>query len=110
MASKKSVAAYLTAVIVTAGATVAVMLLLKNINERKVEGRETAFRLTNITEETVDPVEWGKNFPRQYDGYIRTVDTVRTRYGGSENFQRLDSDPRLKTIFNGYAFAIDYRE
>jgi nitrite reductase (cytochrome c-552) len=38
------------------------------------------------------------------------VDTVRTRYGGSEAFQRLDEDPMLRTIFAGYAFAIDYRE
>jgi nitrite reductase (cytochrome c-552) len=110
MASKKSVAAYLTAVVVTAAGTIGVMLLLQNINQRKVEARETVFRLTNITEETVDPVEWGKNFPRQYDGYIRTVDTERTRYGGSENFSHLDANPRLKTIFAGYAFAIDYRE
>jgi nitrite reductase (cytochrome c-552) len=110
MASKKTVAAYLTAVVVTGAATAAVMMLLRNIDQRKAEARETVFRITNITEETVDPVEWGKNFPRQYDGYIRTVDTERTQYGGSENFSHLDENPRLKTIFAGYAFAIDYRE
>jgi nitrite reductase (cytochrome c-552) len=102
--------AYWLVVILTAAGTIAAMLLLQNINQRKVEARETVFRLTNITEETVDPVEWGKNFPRQYDGYIRTVDTERTHYGGSENFSHLEDNPRLKTIFAGYAFAIDYRE
>src|SRR5678815_5059749 len=102
--------AYWLVAILTAAGTIAAMLLLQNINQRKVEARETVFRLTNITEETVDPVEWGKNFPRQYDGYIRTVDTERTRYGGSENFSHLEENPRLKTIFAGYAFAIDYRE
>ena len=32
----------------------------------------------------MDPAVWGKNFPLQYDDYQRTVDQVRTRYGGSE--------------------------
>ena len=59
----------------------------------------------------MDPAEWGKNFPRQYDGYLRTVDIERTRYGGSEAFQKLDDgSARWRTLFAGYAFAIDYRE
>jgi nitrite reductase (cytochrome c-552) len=66
--------------------------------------------LTKLTEETVDPKEWGKNFPRQYDSYSRTVDTQRTRHGGSDAFQKLDEDPRWREIFKGYAFSIDYRE
>jgi nitrite reductase (cytochrome c-552) len=68
---------------------------------------------------------WGKNFPLQYDGYRRTVDMERTRYGGSEAMPRvptradprsivaeskIDEDPRLKTIWAGYAFAKDFRE
>jgi nitrite reductase (cytochrome c-552) len=81
-----------------------------NINERKQEARQTYFPLANLTEDTVDPAEWGKNFPRQYDGYRRTVDTERTRYGGSEAFQKLDENPRLRRIFAGYAFSLDYRE
>ncbi len=90
--------------------TVAVLLLLENISTRKKEAREVVFRLVNIDETTVDPAEWGKNFPRQYDSYLRTVDTVRTRYGGSEAFSRLDSDPRLRTIWAGYAFSVDFNE
>jgi nitrite reductase (cytochrome c-552) len=113
-------AAYLLAVVVTAGATVGVMLLLGNITKRKLEARENVFRLVDLTEATVDPAEWGKNFPRQYDGYMRTADNERTRFGGSESLprpgggtqavQKLDVDPRLRTIFAGYAFSIDYRE
>lgn len=103
-------AVYWLTVIVVAAATVGVMLLAQNIRVRKAEATQTAFTITNLSEETLDPAEWGKNFPRQYDAYMRTVDVVRTRYGGSENFQRLDADPRLRSIFAGYAFAIDYRE
>ncbi|HRJ50754.1 MAG TPA: ammonia-forming cytochrome c nitrite reductase subunit c552, partial [Phycisphaerales bacterium] len=70
----------------------------------------SVFRVVDIGENTVDPAEWGKNYPRQHDSYIRTVDVVRTRFGGSEAVQKLDTNPRLRTIFDGYAFSIDYRE
>jgi len=91
-------------------ATFLITLLLVNVAERKREALRSYFEVVKLGEETVDPAEWGKNFPRQYDGYRRTVDTQRTRYGGSEAFSRLENDPRLKRIFAGYAFALDYRE
>jgi nitrite reductase (cytochrome c-552) len=91
-------------------ATFATTMLLMNIRERKVEARQPYLSLANLTEDTVDPAEWGKTFPREHDGYKRTVDIARTRYGGSEAFSRLDADPRLRRIFAGYAFEIDYRE
>ncbi|MFN0156929.1 MAG: ammonia-forming cytochrome c nitrite reductase subunit c552 [Bacteroidota bacterium] len=84
--------------------------LLFNVRDRKDEAQEVSFRLADLTEETIDPAVWGKNFPRQYDGYKRTVDTVRTRHGGSDAFQKLDAEPALRRIFAGYAFSIDYRE
>jgi nitrite reductase (cytochrome c-552) len=84
--------------------------LLFNVRDRKEEAKEVSFRLADLTEETIDPLVWGKNFPRQYDGYKRTVDTVRTKYGGSEAFQKLEAEPMYKRIFAGYAFSIDYRE
>lgn len=101
---------YLAVMAATAAATFGIILLLLNVRERKDEARQTHFELAKLTEDTVDPVEWGKNFPRQFDGYKRTVDTERTRYGGSEAFSKLETDPRLKRIFAGYAFALDYRE
>jgi nitrite reductase (cytochrome c-552) len=102
--------AYLAVVLVTAALTAGVMLLAENIRTRKEEAREVVFRLVNVTEDTVDPAEWGKNFPRQHDGYRRTVDVERTRYGGSEAFQKLDDDPVWRVLFRGYAFSVDYRE
>jgi nitrite reductase (cytochrome c-552) len=102
----------LTASVFLAGAlvTAGVLALYSNIVQRQAEARERVFRVVEINEDTEDAATWGKNFPRQYDSYLRTVDVERTRYGGSENFQRLDTDPNLKTIFAGYAFSIDYRE
>ena len=116
---------WLGAVLAAAG-TVGAMMLFVNINKRKNEAENSVLRIADLTETTIDPAEWGKNFPRQYDGYMRTLDNERARFKWSEGRppepepgadphagkaeSKLSSDPRLKTIFNGYAFAIDYRE
>jgi len=99
--------------------------LLVNILERKQEARNPFYRVVELSDTTVDPEVWGKNFPLQYDGYKRTVDQVRTRYGGSEAVPRtptqadprsivaqskLEEDPRLKIMWAGYAFSKDFRE
>jgi len=95
-------------------ATVLVLSLYNNVAERKAEARQTSVRLANVDEKTVDPAEWGKNFPRQYDSYLRTVDKYGTKYGGAGSegapISKLKDDPRLKEIFAGYAFAIDYNQ
>ncbi len=110
---------------VAAVGAVAVTALLVNIVERKQEAKNPFFRVVEVTDDTDDPAVWGKNFPLQWDLYTRTVDMVRTRFGGSEAVQRtptqvdprsvvaasrLEQDPRLKTIWAGYAFAVDFRE
>jgi nitrite reductase (cytochrome c-552) len=106
-------------------ATAIGLAFLVNIMERKQEAKNPFFRVVELTDDTVDPAIWGKNFPFQYDDYKRTVDQVRTKYGGSEAMPRtptqadprsvvaqskLEEDPRLKKMWNGYAFAIDFRE
>jgi nitrite reductase (cytochrome c-552) len=98
--------------VVSAGVVFALAALLTNIFQRKQEAKNPYLRLVEITEETTDPVPWGMSWPRQLDGYRRTVDTTRTRYGGSEALprQKSERDPWLKRMFAGYAFAIDYRD
>lgn len=107
---KRSTAKYWIITGVVAVITFITTALLFNVRDRKDEAKQVAFELATLTEDSIDPVEWGKTFPRQYDGYKRTVDTVRTRYGGSDGFQRLEAEPVYKRIFAGYAFALDYRE
>jgi nitrite reductase (cytochrome c-552) len=112
-------------VIVAALAAIAITALLVNIFTRQQEARNPFYRVVELNDETTDPAAWGKNFPLQYDGYRRTVDQVRTRYGGSEAVprtptesdprsivaqSRLEEDPRLRTMWAGYAFAKDFRE
>ena len=115
------VALILAAAVGAAGLTA----LLVNIFERKQEARNPFFRVVELTDETEDPAIWGKNFPLQYDGYLRTLDQQRTKYGGSEALpqtptdadprsvvaqSRLEEDPRLKTMWAGYAFSVDFRK
>ncbi|MCA9088928.1 MAG: ammonia-forming cytochrome c nitrite reductase subunit c552 [Planctomycetaceae bacterium] len=101
---------YALTVAATAGVTFFIVALLMNINERKQEAQQYYVKLVDLTEETVDPAEWGKNFPRQYDAYKRTAENTSRRHGGSEAISKLDDDPRLRRIFAGYAFSVDYRE
>ncbi len=107
------------------------MLLYHNITQRKREATSSVLKIVDITERTTDPAEWGKNFPRQYDGYVRTANNPAARFSWSEGVpeeiaamaeggpvdplltkavSKVEADQYLKTIFNGYAFAIDYRE
>src|SRR5262245_58200712 len=104
--------AYAITVVLVAAATFGVLLLWQNIAQRKREGQEQhAFRVVELTEDVIDPEEWGKYYPRQYDGYRRTVDNERTRHGGSEAEppQRLDIFKSLRTLYDGYPFSVDFR-
>jgi len=72
-----------------------------------------------------DPAEWGKAFPRQYESYRKSVDMQRTKHGGSEAVpqsptkadprsvvarSKVEEDAGLKAMWQGYAFAEDFRE
>src|SRR5687768_17642880 len=121
----KSRLKFIGVVVLAVLATVFGLALLVNIFQRKQEARNPFFRVVELTDDTVDPAVWGKNFPMQYDDYKRTTDQVRTKYGGSEAVprtpseadprsvvaqSRLEEDPRLITMWAGYAFSKDFRE
>ncbi len=101
---------YPLTIVVTAVLTFGLVALLMNINERKHEGGEHFVKLVELDENTIDPAIWAQNFPRQYDGYKRTVDMVRARHGGNESISKLENDPALIRMFAGYAFGVDFRE
>ncbi len=124
-AARFSARALVIAAVATALLTFGIVALLVNIFERKQEARNPFYRVVELTDDTEDPSIWGKNFPQQYDAYLRTVDQQRTRYGGSEAIprtpsdvdprsvvaqSRLEEDPRLRIIWAGYAFSKDFRE
>jgi nitrite reductase (cytochrome c-552) len=114
---------------ITAGmaavAAIAVAALLVNIVEHKQEAKNPFYRVVELNDTIDDPAVWGKDFPMQYDLYLRTVDMERTRYGGSEALphsptqgdprtvvtrSKLEADPRLIEMWAGYSFSKDYRE
>src|SRR5438067_119246 len=104
---------FILAVVVSAIVTIALAALPINIFQRKQEEKNPWVRLVEVDDNTTDPRQWGKNWAREYDGYQRTVDQTRTRYGGSDGSptkSRLGKDPWLTRMFAGYAFAIDFRE
>src|SRR5262245_28476151 len=107
---RTSQAFYVLLILLVGTATFAVVLLRQDIARHKREGEQVVVKIVDQTDQTIDPAEWGKNFPRQYDGYRRTVDTERTKHGGSEAFDKLEADPRWRVLFQGYAFGVDYRE
>lgn len=99
--------------------------MLTNIFERKQEGKTAFQKVVEIDDNTTDPAIWGKNFPQQYEDYLKTADMTQTMYGGSEAIPHhpTDGDPRnvvsksklgtipqLKRMWAGYAFAKDFRE
>lgn len=122
---RKSAIVFVLTVLVATLVAVGSMVLFTNILQHKQEAKNPFFRVVELDDKTTDPAVWGKNFPLQYDDYLRTVDQVRTRYGGSEAMprtptdadprsivaqSRLEEDPRLKIMWAGYAFAHDFRE
>lgn len=111
--------------VLAALATGFALYILTDVFEKKQEAKLPFFRVVNLTDDTADPKVWGQNFPHQYDSFVRTVDHERTRFGGSETLPQEPSDddprtevapsklehmPQLKRMWNGYAFAVDYRE
>lgn len=115
-----------TIVVVTAILTCAVTALVINITQRKNENRPPSFaKVVEIRDDTVDPAVWGRNFPTQYDMYRKTAEfTVTTHNAGlvprandapeadprvETTASKLEEDPRLVTMWSGYAFAKDYR-
>jgi len=112
-------------VAITAVVTIGVLAMLINIFERKQEARNTFVRVVDVNDQTDDPAVWGKNFPSQYEGYLRTSEMRKTLFGGSEALPRqataddprttlakskLETDPRLIKMWAGYPFSKDYRE
>ncbi len=101
--------------LVTAGVTA----LLISIFQKRSEAEQPYFRVVELTEQTDDPAVWGQNFPLQYESYKKTAEMApedqqmqtptaadpRTVVAKS----KIEEDPRLVTLWQGYAFSVDYR-
>ncbi|MDR0627241.1 MAG: ammonia-forming cytochrome c nitrite reductase subunit c552 [Bifidobacteriaceae bacterium] len=109
--------------VIAAGASAAITALIANISERKGEARTTYSQVVALDEKTWDPAVWGQNFPVQYDAYLGTAEFTPTAHNEAlvtrtptaeddrtaTTASKLEQDPRLVTMWSGYAFALDYR-
>jgi len=108
---RKSVMIYGAAFLVAAGAIVAVLALLFNVRERREEVYQYPLKVVDMKAGELDPTVWGKNFPLEYDTFIRTKeDHGRTDYGGSTPYSRIERYPAVKRLWAGYPFSVDYNE
>jgi len=122
-------------VIVAAGITFAITALVANMGVKKGESATEFTLVVPLADQSFDPAVWGQNFPNQYNGWEATKiqkpkhymagliahtppevevlpdswypewSDTRTQVTPS----KIEEDPRLKTMWAGYAFAIDYR-
>jgi len=91
--------------------TVAVLLLLLNIRQRKMEALQYPLMIVEIDADEIDPEVWGQNFPFEYDAFTQTqIDYGKTEYGGATPYSKLERYPALKRLWAGYSFSIDHNE
>ena len=108
--------AFILVALVAAAITAAIAALLVNIVQRKQEAKNPYLKLVNVTEDTVDAKQWGMNWPREYQGYLKTSTPTKTKYGGGAEAEgslpaeKAVRDPWLTRMFAGYAFSLDYRD
>ena len=112
------------AIAVTAIVTAGITALLANVIWRMSESTQPYTKVVELDETVVDPAVWGQNFPLQYDSYLKTSGMTATVHAGSKKVERtptdndprtfvassrLEEDPRLVDMWNGYPFSVDYR-
>ncbi len=111
MSNRRSVAWLIVAFVVGAGLMAAIGALLVSVQGRKAEAQQYPLRIVTIAENELDPTVWGKNFPREYDSFVKTKETsTSTPYGGSAVFNELERNPALVRLWAGYAFSVDYNQ
>lgn len=96
---------------VTVVAVIFAGLFLSTIMERRVEAVAAYKPVVQHGQFEADNSVWGKNFPKQYESYLKTADTTFvSKYNGAKKIDMLEEDPRLVVLWAGYGFSKDYRQ
>ncbi len=86
-------------------------LLASSIIERRSEAVFAYVPQVNYSQWEPRNEVWGQNFPREYQSYLRTSDTLfRSKYNGNAMIDMLEVDPRLVVLWAGYGFSKDYNQ
>ncbi|MBN1339955.1 MAG: ammonia-forming cytochrome c nitrite reductase [Bacteroidales bacterium] len=86
-------------------------LLASSILERRSETAYVYKPQVNINKWEPRNEVWGKNFPREYQSYMKTSGTdFVSKYNGSIMIDMLEVDPRMVVLWAGYGFSKDYNQ
>lgn len=106
--------------VLVAGCAAGLTWFLTTIFENKQEAKAPYTHVVDVDETTYDAAVWGKNFPLQYEAHIATseMDPAKTvEHTPTDTDPRteiavskLELDPRLVTMWQGYPFSVDYRK
>ncbi|MDO5025964.1 MAG: ammonia-forming cytochrome c nitrite reductase subunit c552 [Trueperella sp.] len=112
----------LVLLVVVAVATAFITWLLLDILQNKEEAAHPWAAVAEITDTTYDPAVWGQNWPAQYEGYKATAEmdpenkventdpSVPEDTREFKTKSKLALEPRLVSIWKGYAFSVEYNE
>lgn len=82
-----------------------------SIIERRGEAATAGVPVRPLPEFEPRNAVWGEQFPRQFESYLRTLDTTfESRYGGSRHRDMLAQHPEMVVLWAGYAFSVDYNQ
>jgi nitrite reductase (cytochrome c-552) len=86
-------------------------MLVYSIVDRKSESKLYFQQVKPIEEWEPRNEIWGENFPRQFETYLQTLDTMfMSKYGGSATHDYLEAYPELVLLWAGYPFSRDYKQ
>lgn len=96
-------------------ATVIVVFLLglfaSSIIERRSEAQYAIQMVKPIPEDETRNEIWGANFPREYETYLKTLETdFKSKHGGSAKTDYLEKYPELVIMWAGYGFSKEYNQ
>ncbi len=86
-------------------------MLASSITNRRAEKEYVYKPMVELKQGEPRNSEWGKNFPREYQSYIQTMDTsFRSKHNGNAVIDMLEVDPRMVVLWAGYAFSKEYTQ
>lgn len=97
--------------VVTVVAVFILGMLASTISERRVEKEYVYKPQVQINDWEPRNEVWGKNFPAEYDSYIKTREgDFKSKHNGNAMIDMLEVDPRMVVLWAGYSFSKDYSQ
>ncbi|UFS70296.1 ammonia-forming cytochrome c nitrite reductase subunit c552 [Geomonas sp. RF6] len=100
-------------------ALVALVLLAAGCSKPQAKAQTAQVTKPEIADNAIDPAEWGKVYPEQYELWQMTSQPTlptKTKYkhgyevGVDPRPDKLDEYPFLALLYNGWGFGLEYKE